>query len=85
MIFIRYKFDHFHNISPVSPCIVPVYRELACSVGDDPNMCARGNDHVIISEFLKLNKNHFTIKELLISSKRARSLDSEYIFGFKIG
>ena len=57
MIFIRYKFDHFHNISPVSPCIVPVYRELACSVGDDPNMCARGNDHVIISGAI-FNLNH---------------------------
>ena len=41
--------------------------------------------NIMKTEFLKLNKNHFTIKELLISSKRARSLDSEYIFGFKIG
>ena len=57
MIFIRYKFDHFHSISPVSPCIVPVYRELAYSVGDDPNICASGNDHVIISGAI-FNLNH---------------------------
>ena len=41
--------------------------------------------NIMKTAFLILNENHFTIKKLLISSKRARSLDSEYIFGFKIG